>query len=425
MDRPPRPLSEAAHRGDWQKLAELYKGDVSALLADAELLDRVRNLARFNLAAQRAVRAWRGSIRASRSIQGGNDLIASLAIERLLASVEGRTREARCLLAQELAEQPEEPAGPYSVQAPHDVIDLITRSVRTEDRLRVRGVARPLPDLSPGLGDPGSIFTMGLLGFPEAEFERGRPLDLVGSWNSSEATFEVHRVVRLGLWPGHRLALSALGLDEGDQDVASLSDADRRSDPAPPPSRDFIREALALTSALATFDKAAATSKVSFRTLGDVHRLLAPSASKVGRVRSAPAMVLLGSKVVYRAPDQPVARLQVGRLLRWLGRTAQSVHPLPRAAEAWARLNIAHPFTDGNGRVARALATWILVSAGYRPLGATQLRDFAHRHVLEFYDRQRWYEGESLLWYQFCVDSVLATFEPPTLPWSSDQTQHG
>ncbi len=425
MDQHLRSLGEAAHRGDWQELVKRYRGVVSAPLADAELLDRVRNLARFNLAAQRAVRAWRGSIRASRSIQGGNDRIAWLAIERLLAAVEGRPREARRLLAQEFAEQPDEPAGSYSVQPPHDVIDLITRSVRPADWLRVRGVARPLPDGSPGLGDPGSIFTLGLQGFPEVEFERGRPLDLIGSWSSSEGTFEVHRVVYLGLWPGHRLALSALGLDEGDQDVAGSPDADRRSDPAPPPSRDFIRETLALTSALATLNHAEATSKVSFRALGDVHCLLAPNAPEAGHVRSAPATVLLGSTPVYRAPDPPVARLQVGRLLRWLGRTTQSVHPLPRAAEAWARLNIAHPFTDGNGRVARALATWILVSAGYRPIGAMQLRDFAHRHVVEFYDRQRWYESESLLWYQFCVDSVLATFEPPTRPWSSDETQHG
>ena len=50
----------------------------------------------------------------------------------------------------------------------------------------------------------------------------------------------------------------------------------------------------------------------------------------------------------------------------WLG-NAKDIHPADLAAEAHYRLVSIHPFTDGNGRIARLLMNMILLMTDYPP----------------------------------------------------------
>jgi Fic/DOC family len=87
-------------------------------------------------------------------------------------------------------------------------------------------------------------------------------------------------------------------------------------------------------------------------------------------------------RVTYKAFD---VDLHYGRIIATFsglsGYTdAGSGSPSVLAAESVARLTDFHPFVDGNGRVARAIATWLLVRAGHRPknLASVLLRRGSH-----------------------------------------------
>ena len=73
----------------------------------------------------------------------------------------------------------------------------------------------------------------------------------------------------------------------------------------------------------------------------------------------------ISRKPVYRGPpagDVPDLMHQFGN---WLGNGVSAIHPVLAAGIAHLRLVEIHPFTDGNGRTARALTTLMLQRYGY------------------------------------------------------------
>ena len=71
----------------------------------------------------------------------------------------------------------------------------------------------------------------------------------------------------------------------------------------------------------------------------------------------------------YCPPEQVDSELD--NLLKWYGQYLQDInryHPLLTAAWLHHRFTQIHPFTDGNGRVVRALLTWHLVRENYLPV---------------------------------------------------------
>ena len=71
--------------------------------------------------------------------------------------------------------------------------------------------------------------------------------------------------------------------------------------------------------------------------------------------------------MVTGAPLQPVRPERIeDEMTEWVRRLAESsVHPVKMAIEAHYTFVKIHPFFDGNGRTARLLMNWILLSAGY------------------------------------------------------------
>lgn len=66
-------------------------------------------------------------------------------------------------------------------------------------------------------------------------------------------------------------------------------------------------------------------------------------------------------EVVYTAPDPEVVPSLVNALVQWLSK--EDAPPMVKAAMAHLNLVMIHPFRDGNGRMARALQTLVLVRA--------------------------------------------------------------
>ena len=67
----------------------------------------------------------------------------------------------------------------------------------------------------------------------------------------------------------------------------------------------------------------------------------------------------------YSPPDQTEVPGLVRTLLAWLRETSETPHPVAKAAIAHIQLLAIHPFWDGNGRTARALANLILQRSAF------------------------------------------------------------
>lgn len=124
------------------------------------------------------------------------------------------------------------------------------------------------------------------------------------------------------------------------------------------PRRDAAAELAALHSGVRLLD----TVQLDMRALVALHRRLLPAAHPYrGRPRDCSATIRLDGRVHRRAPPPDEARRRTKDVLAWLRREGRWPE---LAAEAMGRLTAAHPFLDGNGRVALTVATWLLEGGG-------------------------------------------------------------
>lgn len=136
--------------------------------------------------------------------------------------------------------------------------------------------------------------------------------------------------------------------------------------------------------------KQAVTEKAVLR----IHQLVTAKtlpADQSGHYRSGPVYVVrrkygLPREIVYTAPNaKKVPELMAG-LMAWLKRSEnEDTNPVIVAGIIHQEIAAIHPFADGNGRTARALATLILYERGY---------DFRRLFALEDYynkDRPKYY----------------------------------
>jgi hypothetical protein len=94
-----------------------------------------------------------------------------------------------------------------------------------------------------------------------------------------------------------------------------------------------------------------------------------------------------GRRRLYAPPEQVAA--EVGRLAREGASPAlAAAHPVVQAAYLLYAVDAIHPFADGNGRAARAIASLPLYRAVGVPLVVTPRTRFAYLSSLETYDRE-------------------------------------
>lgn len=126
-----------------------------------------------------------------------------------------------------------------------------------------------------------------------------------------------------------------------------------------------------------------------------IHRLVTENTlpkDKSGKYRTRPVYIVrrqLGkkNKVIYTAPPAgDVPGLMKG-LIDWINRSGkENIHPIIVAGIAHREFAAIHPFADGNGRTARALATLVLYQRGYDFRKLFALEDYYNR------DRQKYYQ---------------------------------
>jgi Fic family protein len=118
---------------------------------------------------------------------------------------------------------------------------------------------------------------------------------------------------------------------------------------------------------------------------------------------------------IYTPPSPKDTPKFMGELVGWLNsRAANELHSIMACAILHHRLVSIHPFSDGNGRIARLLGIWLL----YR-------RDFDLRHIFsldDFFasDRKRYYEkiqqareldDNLTCWIEYAAEGIVKTLK--------------
>ncbi len=112
--------------------------------------------------------------------------------------------------------------------------------------------------------------------------------------------------------------------------------------------------------------------------------------------------------VVYTAPDRELVEPLIGELIGTL--QAQEGTPLVRATMAHLNLALIHPFSDGNGKMARCLQSLVLAGEGIVSPEFASIEEYLGRHTSAYYSvlaevaQGHWSPDRSTRpWIEFCL----------------------
>ena len=119
---------------------------------------------------------------------------------------------------------------------------------------------------------------------------------------------------------------------------------------------------------------------IHYRVMGEDHSLGA------GRFRQTQNRLVdvAGQRQVFLPPPPSEVPRLVAELTAWAGRERSAPAPLV-AAMVHCRLAGIHPFSDGNGRTARILASLAMYRGGYRSPEFTSLEEWWGGHMGDYY----------------------------------------
>jgi Fic family protein len=122
-------------------------------------------------------------------------------------------------------------------------------------------------------------------------------------------------------------------------------------------------------------------------------------------------------EIVYEAPPAESVPSLMNELVDWLN-AAGDEPPLVRAAITHLNILRIHPCHDGNGRIARAMQTLILMREGSMVPNAASLEEYVGHHTRDYNEvlnsiGKLWEPGRDITsWIRFCLtahyDQVLA-----------------
>ena len=129
-----------------------------------------------------------------------------------------------------------------------------------------------------------------------------------------------------------------------------------------------------------------------------------------GRWRPGPIHVTntATNQIVYEGPDVSLVPSLMAELIEFLN--TKSSQPLVKAAMAHLNLTMIHPFSDGNGRMARAIQTMVLSREGILDPHFSSIEEYIGRNPLDYYavlaevGKGTWHpENDPLPWVRFCL----------------------
>jgi Fic family protein len=91
-------------------------------------------------------------------------------------------------------------------------------------------------------------------------------------------------------------------------------------------------------------------------------------------------------EVVFEPVGAEYVDAEVNNLMQWVEKESSNVNPILKAGIILHEMNRIHPFTDGNGRTSRVLATYSLYSDGYDIKRFFSLEEYYDQNLQEYYD---------------------------------------
>ncbi len=430
--------------GRWDQVAALCASMTPAVGTERLLLGQLAGQAELHACADRVLRAGHPApglaapglaapglaapgLAAPGLAAGLTDASRQLtrALRRSLAALGGDRAQAAALFRQHLPVASS--LDPDWASLPRRDVGCVTLPWQTRGLQRVIGVARPLADGAFAIGDAASPEALPVAGVGDA-VARGTPIEVVGRWNGGRRIVECRSLATIGQVPDYpgicaavenlcaRAGLAAEPMQlrlrpPGELDQSVVQARDKRR----------LGEWDATLAAAELLDHALSAGQLSLEALARVHAIVVgASSARAGQLRQTPAVIRWCGVITCRTPPVPAARSQargyLSDLAAELRNGASGRHPATLAAEAIAFLTASHPFADGNGRVSRALATWLLLRSGFRRRADNTLGTFLDAHLDEHYRALRNFRVSPWGWHQLFYDAVLATFERAPAP---------
>lgn len=141
----------------------------------------------------------------------------------------------------------------------------------------------------------------------------------------------------------------------------------------------------------------------TFRVLSEEH---------VGDFRKTQVVVKNSQtgEITFRPPPAIEVPFLLNSFLEWLNTTsADDFHPGLKAGISHYEIVRIHPFLDGNGRVARALATLVLFKGGYDIKRFFSLEEYYDREPMHYYEslqRASADGGDLTLWLEYFTEGL-------------------
>jgi len=118
-----------------------------------------------------------------------------------------------------------------------------------------------------------------------------------------------------------------------------------------------------------------------------VHRILPDDAVGVFRKTQVVVKNSQTGEITFRPPPAIEVPFLITSFLQWLNETSpDELHVVLKAGIAHYETVRIHPFLDGNGRVARAVATMVLTKAGYDIKRFFSLEEHYDKEPVAYYD---------------------------------------
>lgn len=118
-------------------------------------------------------------------------------------------------------------------------------------------------------------------------------------------------------------------------------------------------------------------------------------------------------EITFRPPPPIEVPFLMREFLYWLNRdTEDEIHPVLKAGIVHHELVQIHPFLDGNGRVARALATLILFLEGYDIRRFFSLEEYYDKDAIAYYENlQKATAGDLTSWLEYFTAGAAIEFD--------------
>lgn len=152
-------------------------------------------------------------------------------------------------------------------------------------------------------------------------------------------------------------------------------------------------------------------SEIVLEDILELHRIITDrllDKTRNGKIRKNPVYIEnQDHEIIYTAIDADKVESALSELLSWINASQFSIHPVIIAAMIHFRIAAIHPFSDGNGRTARALTSLFLALNQYDCDGALVLDSYYAS------DRKAYYAILQLL----CGKNYAFSVKSDLTPW--------